>query len=142
MKEVLDYYKPKIQKSSILNDLDLKEKNYFLVSIHREENVDNEENLLEMIQSLRDLVSAYQVPVIVSTHPRTKKRIESYGIKESDGIRFLKPFVFWIIFICNSMQNVLFLIQVLLQKSQRFLNSRQLPFGILMKDQREWIPVY
>lgn len=94
MKEVLDYYKPKIQKSSILNDLDLKEKNYFLVSIHREENVDNEENLLEMIQSLRDLVSAYQVPVIVSTHPRTKKRIESYGIKESDGIRFLKPFGF------------------------------------------------
>lgn len=94
MKEVLDYYKPKIQKSSILNDLNLKEKNYFLVSIHREENVDNEENLLEMIQSLRDLVSAYQVPVIVSTHPRTKKRIESYGIKESDGIRFLKPFGF------------------------------------------------
>lgn len=94
MKEVLDYYKPKIQKSSILNDLNLKEKNYFLVSIHREENVDNEENLLEMIQSLRDLVSAYQVPVIVSTHPRTKKRIESYGIKESDVIRFLKPFGF------------------------------------------------
>lgn len=94
MKEVLDYYKPKIQKSSILNDLNLKEKNYFLVSIHREENVDNEENLLEMIQSLRNLVSAYQVPVIVSTHPRTKKRIESYGIKESDGIRFLKPFGF------------------------------------------------
>lgn len=94
MKEVLDYYKPKIQKSSILNDLNLKEKKYFLVSIHREENVDNEENLLEMIQSLRDLVSAYQVPVIVSTHPRTKKRIESYGIKESDGIRFLKPFGF------------------------------------------------
>lgn len=94
MKEVLDYYKPKIQKSSILNDLNLEENNYFLVSIHREENVDNEENLLEMIQSLRDLVSAYQVPVIVSTHPRTKKRIESYGIKESDGIRFLKPFGF------------------------------------------------
>lgn len=94
MKEVLDYYKPKIQKSSILNDLNLEENNYFLVSIHREENVDNEENLLEMIQSLRNLVSAYQVPVIVSTHPRTKKRIESYGIKESDGIRFLKPFGF------------------------------------------------
>ncbi len=94
MKEVLDYYKPKIQKSSILGDLNLKDKEYFLVSIHREENVDSEENLLAMVQSLKDLASTYQVPVIVSTHPRTKKRIEAYGIKESDGIRFLKPFGF------------------------------------------------
>ncbi|TGK51908.1 UDP-N-acetylglucosamine 2-epimerase (non-hydrolyzing) [Leptospira kanakyensis] len=94
MKEVLDYYAPKIKKSKILSELALSEKEYFLVSIHREENVDNESNLLEMINSLKGLALEYKIPVIVSTHPRTKKRLESLGIQSVENIQFLKPFGF------------------------------------------------
>ncbi|MCW7462945.1 non-hydrolyzing UDP-N-acetylglucosamine 2-epimerase [Leptospira limi] len=94
MKEVLDYYKQKIQKSNILNELNLKPQNYFLVSIHREENVDSEQNLKEMLQSLEGIVNHYNLPVIVSTHPRTRKRLESLGIESNENIKFLKPFGF------------------------------------------------
>ncbi len=95
MKEVLDYYKPGIENSSILKELDLKEKKYFLASFHREENVDNMESLEKIITVLDLLYSKYGLPVIVSTHPRTRKRIEQNGIKKSKGgILYLKPFGF------------------------------------------------
>lgn len=94
MKEVLDYYQHKIQKSNILNELNLKPQNYFLVSIHREENVDSEQNLKEMLKSLEGIVNHYNLPVIVSTHPRTRKRLESLGIESNEKIKFLKPFGF------------------------------------------------
>ncbi|HRR19641.1 MAG TPA: UDP-N-acetylglucosamine 2-epimerase (non-hydrolyzing) [Ignavibacteriales bacterium] len=111
MKEVLDYYKPKIDKSNILNDLNLQPKKYFLVSTHREENVDHPENLTKILNILNLLAEIYKLPVIVSTHPRTRKRIEQLNLKQqitknkpltrnpqpvtlNGQIRFLKPFGF------------------------------------------------
>jgi len=95
MKEILMYYRNKINNSKILAKLLLKKEKYFLVSIHREENVDNKENLLNIIDILNKLSGNYHLPVIVSTHPRTKNRMQKVkNIKKSNLIRFLKPFGF------------------------------------------------
>lgn len=96
MREVLDFYGPQIQRSTVLNDQALESKKYFLVSTHREENVDSAENLLSLIESLNALAQAYQFPVIVSTHPRTKNRIEALtSLQISQKIKFCKPFGFF-----------------------------------------------
>ncbi len=95
MKEVLDYYKPKIEKSKALETLNLKPKEYFIVSTHREENVDSPENLEKITNILNKLSEIYNLPVIVSTHPRTKKRLEALAdFKSNKLIQFLKPFGF------------------------------------------------
>lgn len=95
MKEVLDYYLPKINKSEILHKLSLKKENYFLVSTHREENVDNHKNLTKILSVLEQLVIRYKLPVIVSTHPRTRKHIEMLDQNDlNHKIQFLKPFGF------------------------------------------------
>jgi UDP-N-acetylglucosamine 2-epimerase (non-hydrolysing) len=95
MKEVLDYYMPKINEARALTDLSLKVKNYFLVSTHREENVDNPENLSRILHILNQLAEDYNIPVIVSTHPRTRKKLEKLtGLQLNSLIRFLKPFGF------------------------------------------------
>jgi len=96
MNEVLNYYKPKIDKSTILSNLSLVTRHYFLVSTHREENIDNPENLRKILNILNRLVADYQFPVIVSTHPRTRKKLEEIkGIKMDEKIQFLKPFGFF-----------------------------------------------
>ena len=74
MKEVLDYYKPKIDQSKILEKLSLEPKKYFVVSVHREENVDNPENLKKILNILHQLAEDYKYPLIISTHPRTRKK--------------------------------------------------------------------
>ena len=95
MKEALDYYKPKIEKSQVLQHLNLEPKKYFVVSTHREENVDNQENLYQIIQVLNTLAKDYGLPVIVSTHPRTRKRLEAIKSVEFDArIQWMKPFGF------------------------------------------------
>jgi UDP-N-acetylglucosamine 2-epimerase (non-hydrolysing) len=95
MREVLDYYQQKINKSSILSFLELKQNKYFVVSTHREENVDNPENLRKILIVLNELANTYSLPVIVSTHPRTRKRIEQLGENNlNEKIQFLKPFGF------------------------------------------------
>jgi UDP-N-acetylglucosamine 2-epimerase (non-hydrolysing) len=95
MKEVLDYYKPKITRSGILETLKLTTKNYFVISAHREENVDNPDNLRKILLILNRLASDYSLPVIVSTHPRTRKRMEILDdIKMDPLVQFLKPFGF------------------------------------------------
>lgn len=95
MKEVLDYYKPKIDASNVLETLNLKPETYFLVSIHREENVDNTENLQIIVNILNQIAEIYKIPVIVSTHPRTRKRLETLpDFKPDKLIQFLKPFSF------------------------------------------------
>lgn len=99
MKEVLHYYMPLIQASTILNELHLTKGEYFLVSVHREENVDLEENLTDFLFMLTQLVRIYNKEVIVSTHPRTRKRLEAqFRSNElssiSPRIHFLKPFGF------------------------------------------------
>lgn len=96
MKEVLDYYLPEIQKSKILEELKIENQKFFIVSFHREENVDNVNNLNKIIEVLNQLVLNYKLPVIVSTHPRTKKRLENLEQnKLSPQIMFLKPFGFF-----------------------------------------------
>jgi UDP-N-acetylglucosamine 2-epimerase (non-hydrolysing) len=95
MKEVLDYYKPKIEISAIVKSLKLKAGNYFIVSVHREENVDNTVNLKKIILVLNRLANDYDMPVIVSTHPRTRKRLEALdGVSFDRRIQWLKPFGF------------------------------------------------
>jgi len=95
MKEVLDYYKPKIEASKIAVSLQLSAFSYFMVSVHREENVDNPGNLQKILAILNALSEKYKYPVIVSTHPRTRKRLEEIkGTGQSESIQFLKPFAF------------------------------------------------
>jgi UDP-N-acetylglucosamine 2-epimerase len=96
MAEVLNFYKDKIENSSVLESLKLDADKYFLISAHREENVDSDENLQEMVATLNAIVDEFDYPVIVSTHPRTRKRLESLGLMDgSSKILFLKPFGFF-----------------------------------------------
>ena len=95
MKEVLDHYMPKIKLSRALDNLSLKPKSYFLISTHREENVDNPDNLNKILLVLNKLAEDYSFPIIVSTHPRTRIRLESLtGMEMNPLILFLKPFGF------------------------------------------------
>ena len=95
MREVLDYYMPKIQSSDVLMRMGLEQGLYFIVSMHREENVDTPENLTDLVQTLNALAEQYQIPVIVSTHPRTQKRLAVHNSFKMDSrIQFLKPFGF------------------------------------------------
>ena len=94
MQEVLDFYLEDIMKSEITSKLGLESQKYFLVSIHREENVDSKDNLKEISLSLNNLYKAYKLPVLVSLHPRTKKVLNNYNIKFLKGIKLHKPFGF------------------------------------------------
>ncbi|MDO8263082.1 MAG: UDP-N-acetylglucosamine 2-epimerase (non-hydrolyzing) [Gallionella sp.] len=95
MREVLDCYMPKIRASDVLKRLELTAEQFFLVSAHREENVDAPENLLSIADTLNALAERYQLPVIVSMHPRTRKRFDALELGNvSPLIRFLKPFGF------------------------------------------------
>jgi UDP-N-acetyl-L-fucosamine synthase len=94
MMEVLNHYKDKIVQSSILSDLGLETDGYFVVSTHREENVDSRENLAKIVQILDDLANDHGIPVILSTHPRTQKRIDEWGISFHPRVRLAKPFGF------------------------------------------------
>ena len=97
MKEILNFYKSEISESQVLKNLELKKGNYFIVSIHREENVDYKNNLENLLHSLNAVAEKYRLPVIVSTHPRTKNRIEQLGgdIKVNPLINFMKPMGFF-----------------------------------------------
>lgn len=95
MREVLDHYMPKIQASDVLARMSLEQGRYFIVSAHREENVDSEGNLRDLLETLNALAGSYDVPVIVSTHPRTRKRMNALvGVKPDARVRFMKPFGF------------------------------------------------
>ena len=96
MQEVLEYYMPKITTSDVLNRLSLQPQRYFLLSAHREENVDSSENLKDLLNTMQALVKQHEMPVIVSTHPRTRQRLENLGMDGLDSrIQFLKPFGFF-----------------------------------------------
>ena len=97
MKEILNFYKSEISESQVLKSLELKNDNYFIVSIHREENVDYKSNLENLLHSLNAVAEKYRLPVIVSTHPRTKNRIEQLDgdIKVNPLINFMKPMGFF-----------------------------------------------
>ncbi|MFH1833022.1 MAG: UDP-N-acetylglucosamine 2-epimerase (non-hydrolyzing) [Candidatus Levyibacteriota bacterium] len=89
--EVYSYFKNKIEKSTVLNDLNLKSNKYFVVSAHREENVDNPDNLKELVNSLNFIAKYYKLPIIISLHPRTKNRL-SKNTEINPLINLHKPF--------------------------------------------------
>ena len=94
MYEVLNHYKAKIESSDVLERLGLKEYQYFIVSAHREENINSDQNFLDLVEMLNVVAEKYQYPVIVSTHPRTRKRIEELNIEFHPLIQLLKPLGF------------------------------------------------
>ena len=95
MEEVLLHYRPKIDKSDICKELNLKENNYFVVSAHREENVDTPSRLITLIESLNSLSDEYDIPIIFSVHPRTRERLNKLKkININDNINFMKALGF------------------------------------------------
>lgn len=94
MFEVLTHYLPSIQKSDVLSRLNLVAHQYFVVSAHREENISSEKNFLGLVESLNLIAEQYNFPIIVSTHPRTRKMIDAKGIELHKNIQLLKPLGF------------------------------------------------
>jgi len=94
MFEVLNTYRKGIDNSDVLERLNLKKHEFFVVSAHREENIDSDVNFLKLTESLNIIAKTYNIPVIVSTHPRTQKRIDAMGIKFHSLIQLLKPLGF------------------------------------------------
>ena len=94
MSEVIDFQRPQINESKILNSMQLVKNKYFIISIHREENVSDESNFNDFINTIKNLKNHYSHRIIVSTHPKTKKKLESMNIDKIDGVEFLKPFGF------------------------------------------------
>lgn len=92
MFEVLNYYLPKVNKSKILEQLNLQPHQYFIVSAHREENINSEKNFGNFIKMLNDIADQYRFPVIVSTHPRTRKKILENAIQLNPLVQLNKPF--------------------------------------------------
>lgn len=94
MNEVLSFYSEKIARSDILHFLGLKSQNYFVVSVHREENVDSEVNIHELVKILGTLAERYQFPIIVSTHPRTRNKIDQLKLEFHPLVQLQKPLGF------------------------------------------------
>lgn len=90
--EIFNHYKKEIDKSKVLQELKLKKGRYFVASIHREENIDSEDSLAKLIESLNAVAAAYKMPIMMSTHPRTAQRLKEYGFKADKLINFHKPF--------------------------------------------------
>ncbi|SRR6266851_4221626 len=98
MREVLEHYGPAIEASTALKELQLVPQRFFVVSVHREENVDREDRLRDILETLRAVSQQYGFPIIVSTHPRTRQRLEHLAEERdrllAENVRFLKPFGF------------------------------------------------
>jgi UDP-N-acetylglucosamine 2-epimerase (non-hydrolysing) len=94
MFEVLNYFREGIEASDVLTRLGLEEGKFFIVSAHREENVDSDRNFLALVTTLNAVAEKYGYPVIVSTHPRTQKRVDAMGVKFHENVRLLKPLGF------------------------------------------------
>ena len=96
MNEVLNFYNKKILKSNILDELNLQKHKYFVVSMHREENVDSKNNISELIEALKKIQTKYKLPIIVSTHPRTSLRLKKFKLNgKLKNINFIKPLGFF-----------------------------------------------
>ena len=94
MREVMEHYRPRIEESDVLERLGLVPRGYFIASLHREENVDRADRLGELVGALSALAAHYNMPVIVSTHPRTRKRLDQAGLITDRRVSFMKPFGF------------------------------------------------
>ena len=91
MLEVLTYYREKINSSRILEQVGLTPDSYFVVSAHREENIDSSRQFRNLVNVLEAIVERYQLPVVISVHPRTRKRIDAEGVKFSEKVHLMKP---------------------------------------------------
>jgi len=91
MPEVIDYYKESIKNSDVLERLKLTPNGYFIASIHREENIEDEDSLRNLVESLNAVAENYKKPVFVSTHPRTQKKLDEVNIETNDLVKFHKP---------------------------------------------------
>lgn len=94
MFEVLNYYRQGIEQSDVLQSLGLESGKFFIVSAHREENIDSDKNFLKLVDVLNTVAAHYDYPVIVSTHPRTQKRVDAMGVEFHKNVRLLKPLGF------------------------------------------------
>lgn len=94
MFEVLNYYREGIEQSDVLQRLGLETGKFFIVSAHREENIDSDKNFLKLVEVLNTVAAHYDFPVIVSTHPRTQKRVDAMGVEFHSNVRLLKPMGF------------------------------------------------
>ena len=94
MREVLDHYAEGIRSSPVLAELGLREQEFFVVSAHREENIENERSFAKLVTILNSLAETYELPVVVSTHPRTQKRVAASGAKLHALVRLVKPMGF------------------------------------------------
>jgi UDP-N-acetyl-L-fucosamine synthase len=94
MLEVLNHYQSDIEHSSIMKKLGLEREKYFVVSAHREENISSDKNFRNLFSALNQIAKKYNYPIIVSTHPRTQKRVDDSGVKLHSGIKLLKPLGF------------------------------------------------
>ena len=94
MFEVLNHYRTAIEDSDILDRLQLKSRQFFTVSAHREENIDSDNNFIKLVEVLNTVAEKFNLPVIVSTHPRTQKRVDAMGVKFHPNVQLLKPLGF------------------------------------------------
>jgi len=94
MNEVLTFYRSGIDKSTVLDRLNLVERNFFLISAHREENIDSDNNFKKLVSLINGLSEKYNLPIIVSTHPRTQKRINESSSKFNENVHLMKPLSF------------------------------------------------
>lgn len=94
MFEVLNYYREGIEQSDVLSRLGLEPNKFFVVSAHREENIDSEKNFLKLVETLNTVAEHFNMPVIVSTHPRTQKRVNAMGVTFHENVQLLKPLGF------------------------------------------------
>jgi UDP-N-acetylglucosamine 2-epimerase (non-hydrolysing) len=94
MHEVLHHYLPQIKASDVINRLDLKAEEYFLVSAHREENIESDKSFTKLVSVINSLAQDHGLPVVVSTHPRTQKRIDNTGAQFHPLVRLMKPLGF------------------------------------------------
>jgi len=95
MREVLNHFRNNILGCNVLNKLNLEENKFFLVSSHREENIEDKDNFIKFVKLLNSIDKKYNIPVVVSTHPRTRKQFENHKIKLSKNINLLKPLGFF-----------------------------------------------
>jgi UDP-N-acetylglucosamine 2-epimerase (non-hydrolysing) len=89
--EVINFYYDKIRSSTVLKKLKINKNNFFLFSFHREENIENNENFKKIIETIKKLQLEFKLPILVSTHPRTRKKISNFKIKFSKEVNFLDP---------------------------------------------------